>query len=57
MVFKPVSSKHRYLIQLARFFKKMGGTWHDRKPFLAVQQAIGLLIQFDHAVIVAANNQ
>ena len=57
MLREPVSRAARRLLQGTRFLKQMCRAGYQREFLLAVQQRIRLLVQFDHFVVRAADDQ
>lgn len=57
MEVKPARGKHRYFIERAGLFEQVGSAWNDGKPLFAVHQIVGVLIQFNDAVVFASDNK
>jgi len=57
MLYEPVCGDFCGLLQCAGLFEQMGGTGNQREFLSAVQQRIRLLVQFDHTIVRATDDQ
>ena len=54
---EPVSREFRDLLERARLLEQMGGAGNNHEFLRADKPGMGLLVEFDHNVIVPADNQ
>jgi aminoglycoside phosphotransferase family enzyme len=57
MAFKPTIGEFDDRVQCAGFFKEVGGTWNDLNALFSSEALQCLLVEFDHTIIRAADDQ